>query len=306
MRESARAAEVGICAASTTLQRVEFRRFFIALIFAVALCSSCLVRTRTVVPRGQRPDKPLLTASKQELIERIHRVADPIHSFSLKVDMSPSVGGVFGGKVTDYPTIHGFILFRRPDQIRVIGLDPVVHSTVVDMVSLGNDFRVSIPAKSQFIEGANNAPATSKNKLENLRPIAFLNSLLISPPGAGEYAILEDDSDETKSLYKLIFVLREGEELRLLRIVNFDRYTLDITRQRTFDAAGQVTSETKYADWTKHGDVRFPGTIDMARPQDGYALQLNVTEFVLNPADLTDEKFVLEPPANVQVRELAK
>jgi hypothetical protein len=133
-----------------------------------------------------------------------------------------------------------------------------------------------------------------------------LNSLLINPPNAGEYAILEDDSDETKSLYKLMFVLREGEELRLLRIVNFDRYTLDITRQRTFDAAGQVTSETKYADWTKHGDVRFPATIDMARPQDGYELQLNVTEFILNPADLTDEKFVLEPPANVQVRQLAR
>ncbi len=296
----------------TTLQRVPINRFrrdflvFIALGFILCLSSSCLVRTRTVVPRGQRSDKPLLTAGKQELIERIQRVANPVHSFSLKVDMSPSVGAVFGGKVTDYPTIHGFILFRRPDQIRVIGLDPVVHSTILDMVSIGNDFRVSLPTKSQFIEGSNNAPATSKNKLENLRPIAFLNSLLINPPAPGEFAMLEDDSDETKALYKLIFVLREGDELRLLRSVYFDRYTLDIIRQRTFDAAGHVASETKYADWTQRGEVRFPNTIDMARPQDGYALQLNVTEFTPNPADLTDEKFVLEPPANVQIRELPK
>lgn len=258
------------------------------------------------MPRGQRANRPVLTADKQELLDRIHKLADPIQSFSLKVDMSPSVGGVFGGKVTDYPTIHGFILFRRPDQIRVIGLDPVVHSTILDMVSTGNDFRVSIPTKSLFIEGTNDAPATSKNKLENLRPIAFLNALLINPPGPGELTILEDVSDDTISVYKLIFVKRDGDDLRLIRSVYFDRYTLDILRQRTFDVAGHVTSETKYGGWDMHEKVRFPSVIDMARPQDGYSLQLNVTEFKLNPPDVTDEKFVLEPPPNAQIRKLTK
>jgi hypothetical protein len=278
---------------------------FIALLF-FSLSSSCLVRTRTVIPRGHRTDKPLLTANKQELLDRIHSISDPLKSFNLKVDMSPSVGGVFGGKVTDLPTIHGFILFRRPDQIRVIGLDPVVHSTILDMVSKGNDYRVSIPTKNEFLEGMNDAPATSKNKLENLRPIAFLNSLLINPAGSGEYALLEDVSDETMAMYKLIFVKRDGDELRLLRSVYFDRYTLEITRQRTFDASSHVLSETKYAGWQSYGDVRFPTTIDMARPQDGYELQLIVTEFKPNPADLTDDKFVLEPPPNVQIRNLSE
>jgi hypothetical protein len=259
-----------------------------------------------VVPRGQPSNKPVLTANKQELLDRIHRLADPIQSFSLKVDMAPSVGGVFGGKVTDYPTIHGFILFRRPDQIRVIGLDPVVHSTILDMVSMGNDFRVSIPTKSQFVEGSNDAPATSKNKLENLRPIAFLNSLLINPPAPGEAAILEDDSDETKAMYDLIFVERDGADLRLVRSVYFDRFTLDIVRQRTFDKAGHVSSETKYGNWEVHEKVRFPATIDMARPQDGYSLQLTVTEFKLNSPDVTDEKFVLNPPPNAEIRILTK
>jgi len=264
------------------------------------------VRTRTVAPHGQQQNKPVLTATKQELLDRIHRIADPIQSFSLKTDMSPSVGGVFGGKVTDYPTIRGFILFRRPDQIRVIGLDPVVHSTILDMISLGNDFRVSIPTKSQFIEGSNDAPATSKNKLENLRPVAFLNSLLINPAGLTEYAILEDDSDETKASYELLFVQHDGDDLRIRRSVYFDRYTLDVSRQRTFDEFGHVISETKYAAWTDHGAVRFPSTISMARPQDGYALQLNITDFLLNPPDVTDEKFALNPPPNAQVRTLTR
>jgi hypothetical protein len=284
-----------------------FRRDFgvlFALAVILSVSSACLVRTRTVKPSGQRPDKPILTATKQELLERVHRVADPIKSFSLKVDMSPSVGAVFGGKVTDYPTIPGFILFRRPAHIRVIGLDPVVHSTIIDMVSMGNDYRVSIPTKALFIEGSNDAPATSKNKLENLRPIAFLTSLLINPPAPGEYALLEDVSDESRAVYKLIFLERDGEEIRELRSVYFDRFTLDIIRQRTFDAASHVTSETKYNNWTEEGGVRFPLSIDMERPLDGYALQLQVTEFKLNPPDLTDEKFVLNPPPNAEIRRL--
>ncbi len=278
----------------------------IAAILLIAICSSCLVRTRTVVPRGQPANKPALTAGKQELLDRIQRFANSINSFSLKVDMSPSVGAVFGGKVTDYPTIQGFIFFRRPDQIRVLGLDPVVHSTILDMVSVGNDFKFSIPTKSLFIEGANDAPATSKNKLENLRPVAFMNALLINPPMQGELAILEDVSDETISIYKLIFVVRDGGDLRLVRSVYFDRYTLDISRQRTFDSAGHATSETKYSGWQMYGGVRFPAVIDMARPQDGYSLLLNVTEFKANPPEITDEKFVLNPPPNAEIRKLTK
>jgi hypothetical protein len=278
------------------------RGFVFALVLILTFSSACLVRTRTVTPNGQRTNKPILTANKQELLERIHHIADPIKSFTLKVNMAPSVGAVFGGKVTDYPTIPGIILFRRPAQIRVIGLDPVVHSTIIDMVSMGNDYRVSIPTKNLFIEGSNDAPATSKNKLENLRPIAFLTSLLINPPGPGEYPLLEDVSDESRAVYKLIFLERDGEEIRELRSVYFDRFTLDIIRQRTFDADSHVTSETKYSNWTDEGGVRFPLNIDMERPLDGYALQLEVTEFKLNPPDLTDEKFVLNPPPNAQIR----
>lgn len=276
-----------------------------AFAFVLFFPTGCLVRTRTVVPHGKPTNKPLLTAEKQELLDRIHRLSDPIKSFSLKVDMSPTVGGVFGGKVTDYPTIHSFIFFRRRDQIRVIGLDPVVHSTILDMLSLGNDFRVSIPTKSLFIEGSNDAPATSKNKLENLRPIAFLNSLIIDPAQPDEAVILEDDSDETMATYELMFLLRDHDELRIRRSIYFDRYTLDIIRQRTFDAAGHVSSETKYSNWEMHNSARFPSVIDMARPQDGYALQMTVTEFKLNPPDVTDDKFVLDPPPNAQIKNLS-
>jgi hypothetical protein len=280
------------------------RRLVAAIcVFSAVLASACLVRRRVVPPPGRQANRPLLKATEEELIQRIHAISDPIRSFNMKVDMSPSVGGLYGGRVTDFPTISGYILYRKPDQIRVIGLDLVIHSTAFDMVSSGNDFRVSIPPRNQFIEGENDAPAASQNKLENLRPVAFLRSLLIEPPAPGtEQTILEDDTDETKAIYILMMVARKGDQLRLLRKVYFDRYTLQISRQKTFDASGYITGDIKYGGWKSYNGVAFPMSIDVQRPQDGYEVGLTVTDLKFNTPDVTAEKFVLNRPPGAQVK----
>jgi hypothetical protein len=186
----------------------------------------------------------------------------------------------------------------------VIGLDPVVHSTILDMASIENDFRVSIPTKSLFIEGKNDAPATSENKLENLRPVAFRNSLLIEPPAPNLATLLEDDTNETKAVYIIFSIRRDGDDLHLVRNIYFDRYALDISRQKTFDDSGNITSDTIYSNWKNFGGIRFPSTIDIQRPLDGYELVLTVLDLKLNKADTTDDKFVLNPAPNQHVRVL--
>ena len=273
---------------------------------AIILEPACLVRRRTVTPPGEKEHRPLLRATKEELIQRIRDVSDTINSFNLKVDMAPSVGNLYGGQVTDYTSIIGYILYRKPDQMRVIGLEPAIHGTAFDMVSTGNDFRVSIPLRSEFIEGKNNAPpANSQNKLENLRPAAFLTALLIRPPDPKSVStILVDDTNETKAAYILMMIERSGEELKLVRNVYFDRHTLDISRQKTFDADGYITSDSTYANWKDYGGHKFPGLIDIQRPQDGYEVILTVMDLKMNTPDMTAEKFVLNQPPNAKVRTL--
>ena len=281
------------------------REFSVSILLLSLLSTGCLVRRRIVAPQGQRVPKPLLSATKEELVQRIHQVFDPIQSFTLKADMSPSIGSLYGGQVTDYPTITGYILFLKPDKIRVIGLDPVIHSTGFDMVSAGNEFRVSIPAKSQFFEGRNDAPAASKNKLENLRPAAFLNALLIRPPDPqADISFVEDDTNETKAVYILMMIGHNGDAYFPIRNVYFDRYTLQINRQKTFDTGGNILSETRYADWTQHNGVPFPSLIDVQRPKDGYEVVLKVTDLKINGGDLTPEKFVLTQPPGSQLKRL--
>ncbi len=271
-----------------------------------AALAGCFVRKRVLTPPPGTPaNRPILTATKDELLERIRAAFDPIQNFDMRADMSPSVGSVYTGALTDYATIRAYVLFKRPDDIRVIGLDPLVHSTTIfDMVSTGNDYRVSIPSKDEFIEGDNNAPPSSKNKLENLRPAAFLQSMIIEPPGAGELTVLEDDTDETKAVY-IVEMLREDQGgLRLLRSVFFNRYTLEISRQKTFDAQGGIVSETRYSDWKPFGGVPFPSVIVIRRPLDGYEVTMDVLDLKVNTPEVTAEKFVLEQPAGSHLTRL--
>jgi len=156
-------------------------KFGILLFAAIIPSSSCFVRKRIGKLPADRVNAPTLTARKDELIERIHRIADPLRSFRMQMDMSPSVGSVYSGEIKDYATLGGYILFRAPDSIRVLGLDPVLGSTIVDMVSVGELFRIHIPRKNRFIEGRNDAPPTSNKPLENLRPLALLTSLIVEP-----------------------------------------------------------------------------------------------------------------------------
>jgi outer membrane lipoprotein-sorting protein len=276
-------------------------------IICLALLSfpACLVRRRVVAPAGKQQNRPLLSATKEDLIQRIHGIFDPIQFCTEKVDMSPSVGNLYGGQVTDYATISGYILFEKPDSIRVIGLDPVIHSIAFDMVSTGNDFRVLIPPKNLFIEGNNNAPANSSNKLENLRPIAFLTSLIISPPDPqNDLTFVEDDTDESKAVYILFFLRRDQDQARLKRIVYFDRHTLQIVRQKTFTPSGETTSQSRYSNWKAYNNVQFPSEIDIQRPLDGYEVILTTTDMKMNTGQVTPDKFVLNKPPNAKLREL--
>lgn len=271
---------------------------------AAMVLPSCLVRRRQVAAPVKRDNRPILTASKEDLLARIHALADPIQSFTIKTDMSPSVGNFLTGEVMDYATLSGTILFRRPDEMRILGLDPLLHTTIFDMSSSGNDFRLYIPSRDRFIVGKNDVQGTSKSKLENLRPTAFLTSLLIYPPEPGDLTLLEDDTDETKSVYILMIVREEGGQLRLLRNVYFDRHSLEPVRQKTFDSTGAMTSETRYGNWTTYGTLLFPGDIGIRRPQDDYEVTLTVLDIKANSPDLTADKFALEQPPGTQIEEL--
>jgi|SRR5665213_2901875 len=287
----------------------------VALILILGLTSTSCLFTRTrdifrhgkkVIP-GQAPQ--ILSATRDGLNARIANLYNAISSFQTTVEMAPSVGSVYSSHITDIKDVHAFILFRKPADIRIIGQLPVVRTEAFDMVSNGDRFEFFLSStlrrssgKDLFIEGANDAPATSKNKLENLRPGAFLSSMLIRPADpATETPVLEDQTDEDNALYILHFITKAPDgHLMIARNVWFDRLDLSIVRQKVLDVSGSIVSDTRYRNWQTYNGVRFPANIDINRPEDGYGLALAVVDMKMN-INLTDDKFVLKQPAGAQV-----
>jgi hypothetical protein len=274
----------------------------VSCLLAITL-SGCLVRRRIVAAPGKPANRPVLSATKEQLIERVRAFSDGINSFDMTTDLSASVGEIHGGEVTDYASIRGYILYRRPDDIRIIGLDPVIRSKAFDMVSTGPSFQLLIPSKNRLIVGRNDVRELSQNKLENLRPGAFLVSLLVLPPDNNYLTLLEDDTDELHAQYELLIVDNTVARPFLTRSIYFDRYTLQIARQRTFDAGGKIVSDTRYGDWKMFAAQTYPSNVDINRPTEGYSLQITVEDLKVNP-ELKPDQFTLTPPEGVEVRQL--
>jgi outer membrane lipoprotein-sorting protein len=279
-----------------------------ALILA-SLSSSCgfLTKTRVIYRHGKpvSSTQPLMEATRDDLNNRIARMYNAINSFQATVDMTPSEGSVYKGRITEVKDILAYVLYRKPSLIRIIGLYPVVRTKLFDMVSNGVDFKFHLSTKNLFVEGANKAPAVSKNKIENLRPDAFFSSMLIRPADdATEAPTLIDQTDEDNALYILYF-LRKGPggqiQPSIARSVWFDRLDLSIVRQIVYDNEGAIASDTRYAKWQKYGDALFPSHIDLNRPKDGYGVVMDVVDMKMN-IPLTDDQFALTQPEGTQLQ----
>src|SRR5271157_5225502 len=157
--------------------------------------TGCLFRTRIVEIRTSTAK--LQTATKQELVDRINQEAVGIKTLNATVDLDTSVGGEKKGKVTDYQEIRGYILVRKPDALRMIGLFPIVRNTAFDMVSDGDRFKLSIPAKNKFYIGSAEVTKPSSNALENLRPQVMYNALFLPQIDGNDEIVVMENSTET-------------------------------------------------------------------------------------------------------------
>ena len=204
-------------------------------------------------------------------------------------------------KITEYKDVRGYILFRKPEHIRIIGLYPVVRNKAFDMVSDGSTFRLYIPAKNRFVTGRNELTVLSKNKLENLRPQHFLEALMVRPwDSQNEKVVLQNLTDEDNAAYILHFLAPKPDgDLSLRRQVWFSRLNLRIARELIFDPDGNILTDARYSDWQEYDRVPFPKRIDITRPRDEYALVLTLVKMDINK-NVEAAKFQLEqPPGSV-------
>jgi outer membrane lipoprotein-sorting protein len=287
------------------------RRVPVALALLLGLTSSsCLYTKRVILRHNKKVNSAtapkLLNATRDELSARITDFYNGVNSFQAKFDMTPSVGSVYTGQITEIKDVRASILFRKPASMFISGRYPVLGTTAFEMVSNGVDFKVFLNSKNLFEEGSDSAPRTSKNKLENLRPADFLSSMLIRPTDpTSEKPALVDATDEDNAFYILYFARTgpKGEFLGLARGIWFDRIDLSIARQTVYEESGSgaIVSDTRYSKWQQYNGVQFPGHIDINRPKDEYGVALEVVDMQMN-LNLPDDKFILNQPEGSQLQ----
>jgi outer membrane lipoprotein-sorting protein len=209
--------------------------------------------------------------------------------------------------------VKAFLLAARPAQVRMIGQAPVVGTTVFDMASDGETFRVSIPSKHKFLTGPVAAEKNSSKPIENLRPQHLLDALLWPEVRKEEATFVREFNDESARYYVLT-VLRGGYQTEVLREIWFDRSDLQVARLQTFGPRGVSQSDVHLSSWQPldaatnqsaptmpvNAGSSFPRAIRIDRPHDDYKLDLQVTKIVLNE-DLPADRFKLEQPAGSEL-----
>ena len=270
---------------------------FIACLLPLLGLSSC-GRRRPIArgPHASRP--PLLTARKTDLVRQVAAFYDSIHSLKIVADLTLSRGSVYKGEIVDHSDFKGFIDFRKPGDIRVVTLLPLVRTMAFEMVSDGGRFRAYLKNQNRFIEGEDDAPATSPNPIENMRPKTFLSALLVKPlDSAGDFTVLQDDTNEQYSHYILQGMRKlPNDDFELLRTVTFDRVDLRIIEQREYAPDSSIVSLTKYDGWKDYSGINFPSQIGIMRYLEEYGATLDISQLKINKT-VPDSDFVLERPA---------
>lgn len=257
-----------------------------------------------------------MSTTLDSLLKTTNQRYDAIKTMNASVEMVASTGGDKEGKVVEYTALSGYILMRKPGDLRVILFLPIAHIKAVDMVTDGKIFKLSIPPKSRFITGTNAAEPNSKNSLENLRPNVFSDSLMIQGPAEGQFVSLTSDerlyrpAENKKDLiaeptYEMSFhtPVPNSQELKTTRTVHIGRSNLLPFQQDIYDAKGQLDTQAMYESYEKFGDVEFPAKITIRKPKDQLQLVLTITKLTTNQT-LENDQFELNPPEGVKVEQL--
>ena len=269
------------------------------------------VKIVKTVPPAARP--VVLDATREELLEKYNATARAVNSLNATVELKPTAGSKYSGIIEEYHEVKAFLLVQRPASIRVIGQAPVIGTTVFDMASDGETFRVSIPSKNKFLIGSVSVERAASKPIENLRPQHLLDALLW-PEVRKEETVLFEEFNEEGARYYVLTVLRGGYQTEILRKIWFDRSVLQVARLESFGPRGILISDTYCSNWQPVDAAgseaptssvaspaqQFPRSIRIERPHDDYRLDLQIAKITLN-SEIPLERFKLEQPAGAEV-----
>jgi hypothetical protein len=261
------------------------------------------------------PKPPLVTqtVSAEDLVASVNKRWDALTTLTATVEIQASKTKSKEGKETDYPTLHGHILMRKPADLRVLG--QYLGITFFDMATDGKTFTLAIPPQSKVIEGSNAVTKKSDNPLENLRPDFFFDAMLVRGNDPDdEYMVTADtntiEDKARKNLYSVpeykLSIMRHkgaGHELEPRRVVYFHRDDLQPYQQDIYDSEGNLVTQVTYAGYQDFDGSKYPSSVVISRPSEGIVITLSVDNVHENQP-LLDNQFVVPLPAGATIQKM--
>ncbi|HUD13009.1 MAG TPA: hypothetical protein VMQ56_05075 [Terracidiphilus sp.] len=281
-----------------------------ALFLPLLLTGCSLLPTTRKLPVPKAPSI-IQTVTAEELVARLNERWAAINSLTAKVEFQASVSKSKEGVATDYPSVEGVILMRKPEMLRVVG-----HFTVVrlfDMASNGECFTLSMPREDKVLKGCGPSKQKSKNTWENLRPGFFFDAMLVRGLAPDDlYSRVSDSETVEDPARKHLFTFPEyiltisrrkpgSQQLTPLRVVTFHRDDLQPYQQDIYDDEGNVETQVFYQRYQDFEGGKFPTTVTIKRPMDEIQIVLTV-EDVHENQPLTDDQFVVQIPAGSKIQ----
>ena len=284
--------------------------------FALSMtgCTSLAIHNRAVKKTVQAQN--IKNASLVQLNSQLGAQYLAVKTMSARVEIKVAQGGTHEGQVQEViPVFSGFMLLRKPSDLRVILQVPVLGSLGLDMSSNGKEFKLLVPKKNIAREGSEEVTTPSTTGFENLRPKVIRDALLVPPVSAEEFVsetqnariipaapgkkedVEEPDYDLTVTRKK------KGNELETVRVIHISRVTLKPYEQDIYDPEGHLVEIVTYDKYQKFGEIDYPMSIAISMPIYEYSLKIEITKLTLNQ-DMDDEQFVLKFPENMTVQKM--
>lgn len=284
--------------------------FLLPLLLPALLLTGCsLLPTTRKLPI---PKAPQITQSvtPEELVERLNHRWDGISSLTAKVEFRATKSKSKEGVATDYPSVEGHILMRKPEELRVVG--QLIGVRIFDMASDGKDFTLSIPHEDLVIKGSNASKKKSKNTWENLRPGFFFDAMLVRSLDSDDlFSVITDSETIEDTARKHLYNVPEyvlsisrrkpgTHQLIPVRVVTFRRDNLLPYQQDLYDSDGNLETQVIYGAYQDYEGSQYPSTVTIKRPQEEIQIVLTV-EDVHENLPIADDTFVIATPEGAKV-----
>jgi len=284
----------------------------LALPLLLTGCGIMPMKRHLPVPK---PPARVQTATPEELVEALGKRWNEFQNLTATVEMRATLLKPQEGLATDYPSVHGWIVMQKPNQMRVVG-QLLGTVKVFDMASDGSRFTIMIPPKSKAIEGPNALTKRSEKQMENLRPGFFFDSMMVRGLEPEDYYAEISDTETIEDAAKKNLTLMPEYVLSItkhanngsrrdkpVRVITFHRDDLLPSNQDLYDEQGNLESQVNYSGYKDFNGKLFPSKVIIKRPLEGIQLTLTVDK-VNTDVKLPADEFAVKIPPGTQIQHL--